>query len=132
MMDVDIVKFMTEHSVMMAIAAFFLWQSYQLSRTIAPLLTELQNSSKLQTASLESLNSSLATIKQSCDNTTMALTLIGNTLSTTSSTLERHDKRAEFMNTDIREVVALVRRRPCMAHDAHDAHGEQTRNVMEV
>ena len=115
-------KLLTEHGVLMAIAGFFLWQSYHFSKTIAPLLAELHNASKLQTAALESLNASLATIKQSCDNTTMALSLIGNTLTTAVNSLERHDKRAEFMNTDIREVVALVRRRPCMMTDGHDAH----------
>jgi len=32
-----------------------------------------------------------------------------------NSTLERRDKRAEFMNTDLREMAALAKRRPCTA-----------------
>jgi septal ring factor EnvC (AmiA/AmiB activator) len=114
MMDIDIVKFLTEHSVMMMIVAMYIWDNARHSKTTVQVLTELRNSSTLQADSLKSLDASLATIRQSCDNTTMALTLINNTLPTVYNTLERHDKRSEYMNNDLREIATLVKRRPCM------------------
>jgi hypothetical protein len=48
----------------------------------------------------------------------MMLNIINNTLPVISGTLERHDKRSEFMNNDLREVAVLVKRRPCMVQDA--------------
>ena len=114
----DSIKLLTEYGVLVAIAAVFIWEKFQYSKANSQVLTELSNSSKLQAASLESLNSSLASMKQSCDNTTMALNIISSTLSGMSNNFERHDKRADFTNTDVREIVSLVRQRPCMVHDA--------------
>jgi len=114
----DSVKLLTEYGVLVALAALFIWEKFQYSKTHGQVLSELNNSVKLQMAVLENLNVSLNGVKQSCDNTTMALNIINNTLPIIVSNLERHDKRAEFMNSDVREITALVRQRPCMVHDA--------------
>ena len=125
-MDIDVVKFLTEHSVLMALAGLVIWEKYQYSKTTSPLLAELSNSIKLQSASLDNLNTSLNTVRQSCDNTTMALNIISNTLPTIYNTLERHDKRSEYMNNDLREIAFLVKRRPGMAQkeNTHEANHE--------
>jgi len=114
----DIIRFVSEHGVLMAFALLFIWERIQWSKTHGQVLTELNSSIKLQVIMLENLNVSLNGVKQSCDNTTMALNIINNTLPVITSNLERHDKRAEFMNVDIREIVSLVRKHPCIAQDA--------------
>ena len=104
----EYVKMIAEYSVLIVIAAVFIWDKVAHSKVVESILKELQTSSKLQSATLENL-------KRSTENASTALNIIQNTLYANSQALDRHDKRSEFMNNDIREMSATLKSRPCIS-----------------
>ena len=103
----DTIKYMAEYGILFVIAAVFIWDKITNAKMTENILKELQAGAKLQSSTLESL-------RHTCDNQTTALSIIQNTLSANTQSLERHDKRAEFMNTDVREMVTILKTRPCV------------------
>jgi len=99
----ETVKHIGEYGVLIVIAAAFIWDKIQFSRTTGDILRELQTSIKMQTHILEAL-------QQTCNNLTTALSIIQNTLATNTSALDRHDKRVEYMNKDLIEILTLIRK----------------------
>ena len=103
----DTLKTVSDYGVLLVIAAVFIWDKIANARAIESVLKELQSASKLQSDTLRSL-------QHTSENTSTALQLLLNSLSGLTASLERHDKRSEFMNADIREICGLLGRRPCV------------------
>ena len=100
--------------MVITLTGLIIWRDVFNSKTLNKMLNELSISVKLQTASTDGLNSALVGIKQSCDNTAKALEIINNNMNHIDGTLERMDKKFDFMNNDVKETATLVRRRPCV------------------
>jgi len=109
----ETLKTLSEYGVLFVIAAVFIWDKVAHSRMIENILKELQTSARLQTSALESL-------RHMCENTTTALSIIQNTLAANTQSLERHDKRSEYMNNDIREICTMLKTRPCVNQTIED------------
>ena len=100
--------------MVITLTGLIIWRDVFNSKTLNKMLNELSISVKLQTASTDGLNSALIGIKQSCDNTAKALEIVNTHMNHMSSSLDRMDKKVDFMNNDVKETATLVRRRPCV------------------
>jgi len=100
-------KLVAEYGILLAIAAVFIWDKVIASKNMSTVLGELKASVKVQNGILEGM-------KSTAENTTTALNIIQNTMANTNQLLERHDKRSEYMNNDMREVTTLIKNRPCL------------------
>jgi len=103
----DILKIIGEYGILIVIAAVFIWDKIANTKTTEKMLKELEAGSKVQTSILENL-------RHTCENQSTALNIIQHTLAMNTTSLERHDKRSEYMNTDVREICTLLRVRPCI------------------
>jgi len=103
----DILKIIGEYGILIVIAAVFIWDKVVNTKTTENILKKLETASELQTSILENL-------RHTCGNQTTALGIIQNSLAMNTTSLERHDKRSEYMNADVREICTLLRVRPCM------------------
>lgn|GEM_PF-3214242 len=112
----SVVQLITETGVLLVIVGIFLWNTITTSKNMEKLLAELREGCKLQTAAIDGL-------KHTTENTTTALNIIQNTLAGVSQALERHDKRSEYMNNDMREVTTLIKNRPCIYRDGDAQNG---------
>ena len=99
------IKLIGEYGIFVVIAAVFIWDKISVSKVMVSILNELQSNSKIQSDALEN-------IRRSTENTTIALNIIQNTIASMSTNMERHDKRAEYINNDIREIVTKLNARP--------------------
>ena len=99
-MDV-LIGMIMEQGILFVIAALFIWDKVTTAKSMAVILQELQASSRMQTDTLIS-------VKSSVENTTTALNIIQNTLAANTQSLERHDIRAEYMNSDIKTMLTLI------------------------
>ena len=106
----EILKMISEFGILIVIAAVFIWNSVTHNKTTESILQDLQMAMTLQVGILENL-------KHTCENQSTALNIIQNTLSANTQSLERHDKRAEFMNNDVREILTILRTRPCVTQN---------------
>jgi hypothetical protein len=112
----EILKLIADYGVLMAIAVVFIWDKVRNARTTETVLKELQTASKLQTDTLETLRRSseslmtaLESLRHTSENLTTTLGIIQHALFANTQTMERHSKQADFMNDDIREILAVVR-----------------------
>ena len=112
------IKLIAVYGIFVVIAAVFIWDKISVIKVMVDILNGLQSTSKIQADALEN-------IRRSTENTTIALNIIQNTLAGMSQSMERHDKRAEYMNNDIREVCTKLNDRPCIMH------GGSTQTVKE-
>jgi len=103
----DILKIIGEYGILIVIAAVFIWDKVANTKTTENILKELEAGSKVQTSILENL-------RHTCENQSIALSIIQNSLAMNTTSLERHDKRSEYMNADVREICTLLRVRPCI------------------
>ena len=92
------------------------------SKTVEKILNEMQNSMVLQKDTLDGL-------RHTSENTTIALNIIQNSLASMAQSLERHDKRSEYMNNDLVEISATLKSRPCVIEhyisaEGRDPHGD--------
>jgi len=97
----EMVQIITNYGILVVIAAIFIWDKVVNVKQTEKILSELQAASRMQTAAIES-------IRIASDNTATALQIIQNTLTATSTALERHDKRSEFMNSDLRDLYTFI------------------------
>jgi hypothetical protein len=116
----EILKHIADYGLAFVLAAIFIWRSLKSDKANAEILRELQANVKLQTDTLNVL-------RQESSNTHTSLSIIQNTIAGNTQAQERHDQRAEHMNTDIRatleltrEVIGTLKSRPCVTTD--DAH----------
>ena len=116
----EIFRSIADHGVLIVIAVVFIWDKISSAKTIANILLELQSNVKIQTGILEGL-------KQTGENTATALNIIQNTLAvhtqlltSNAQSFERHDKRAEYMSSDIRSVITVLEQKPCILHKDRD------------
>jgi hypothetical protein len=70
-------------------------------------LKELQQHAKLQDAALE-------TLRDESVNRSAVLQIMQKSIDDNAHVMERHDKRAETMNSDIREIRTILNTRPCV------------------
>jgi len=111
----EYIKLIAENGVLLVIAAVFIWDKVTNAKTVTSILSDMQSSAKLQENTLINLHRALESLGHATENTTTALNIIQNTLANNMHSLERHDKRAEFMNSDLREVVTMLKTRPCVS-----------------
>ena len=104
----QMITLITNSSVLVVIAAVFIWDNITNNKTVQKVLAELTNNAELQKSALDNLS-------RVSDNIATALNIIQNTLASNTQLLnnntqsfDRHDQRAEFMNGDIRKILAHV------------------------
>ena len=104
------IKLIGEYGIFVVIAGVFIWDKISISKVMVNILNELQSNSKIQVDALEN-------IRRSTENTTIALNIIQSALASMSQSMERHDKRAEYMNNDLREICAKLNSRPTVTQE---------------
>lgn len=98
-----VIAAIAEYGVLVAIAAIFLWDKVTNGKLTSKILLELQESSRVQTKTLEAMS-------MNTKNTATALEIIQKTQTLQTQVFERHDKRAEYMNGDIKAILENVRK----------------------
>ena len=110
----DILKLFSEYGILIVIAAVFIWDKLVNAKQADNILKELQEYAKLQGSTLQNLD-------HTCRNMETALSIIQSTLAANTQSLERHDKRSEYMNNDIREIVTILHTRPCVTEHMEES-----------
>jgi len=115
----EIVKTIMEYGILLVIAGVFLWDKVTISKSTVTILSRLESQAGLLGKTLDGLHHSVEGVHTSNENTSTALNIIQNTLASNlqdiagiNQALERHDKRAEYMNTDVRAILDILRIRP--------------------
>ena len=98
----EIIKAVADYGILVCIAGVFLWDKIINSNKMVQILKDLQTTQLLQAKTLDSL-------MQTSQNTSTALNILQNTLASLSELIIRHDKRAEYMNNDIKEIVTILK-----------------------
>jgi len=106
----EIAALISEFGIVIVIVGVLVWLTIHNAKNSEKSLKTLEASSAVQTSTLESL-------RQSCENTATALNIIQSTLIGNTQTLDRVDKRTETMNTDVREINATLKVRPCVSEE---------------
>ena len=132
----EAIKVISEYGILVVIAGLFIWEKFQYSKIIGNLLSEIKITIAHQAGMLTSLEAALLSIRASCDNTATALTIISHSLLDMKGLLERHDKRSEYINKDVRDSTIMLRMRPCMhtnelyglPEEERDTHDDANKN----
>ena len=107
-------KIITDNGIAVVCAAAFIYQFFQVSKTLNKVLTEFTPAVTALTKAIETQEEVVKNLQMATNTTTSSVNLVNATVSSVSTILERHDKRAEFMNNDIREIITLLKTRPCV------------------
>ena len=103
----EILSIIMESGILLIIAAVFIWDKITISKAMLATLARLETRAELQVQSLEGL-------ARAAEATSAALSIAQTALSTLNGAMERHDKRAELMNADLRAASELLKNQPCM------------------
>ena len=104
----EVVKLVAEYGILIVISGIFIWNTIKSSKDITMMLSTIERTMNEMQRTSEITKDALENLKHTCENQTTALSIIQNTLSQNTSALERHDKRAEYMNGDIRAMRAIM------------------------
>lgn len=99
----ELIQFISDTGVLIVIAAVFIWDKVVNAKKTGELLQEISINTKL-------LKSMLDTITAAVNNTTTALNMVEMTQKGLVEDMSRHDKRAEFMNNDIKKILEHTRK----------------------
>ena len=102
----SLIKMIAENGILIVIAVVFIWDKVVMSKNLSRMIVEIQVFTKIQADALTG-------IKLTSDNTATALGIIQNTLAGNNDLLNRHDIRAETINTHIDTALTLLKQRPC-------------------
>jgi hypothetical protein len=113
------VKILFEYGALGVLCAVFagliVWYVYYGTKHTNKVLEELNVQNKLNAQSQLHLAEAVSGIKQACENTATALNIVNNSMLTINQSFERHDKRVEFINNDVKEIVQstrLIKKKP--------------------
>jgi len=105
----EMIPMVSEHGVMVALAAALIWQQVYCWHTVNKVLADLKVSTELQTNIMTGLGNALGGIQKSCDNTAAALGIINNTLVLTNNAFERHDRHADQIEDTVKETNTMLK-----------------------
>jgi hypothetical protein len=110
----ETIKIISEYGVLIVIAAAFVWSSLVQGKKTEKVLSELLTSLVELRATEQSQNPALENLRQTCETLINNQNILLSTQNLHTQLLERHDKRAEDMGIEVREVVTMLRTRPCV------------------
>ena len=99
----------TETGILATLAIIFIWDKVKNAKVVENLLNEIKNISNLQKVTLDNIAKEIENTRNSINNTTLSLNLLQLNATNLHESLERHDKRSEHMNTDVKKILERVR-----------------------
>jgi len=110
---IEIMKSIGEYGILIIIAGAFVWDKISHSKIIENILKEVQSYTKMQTSMIEAL-------RDESLNRTTVLNVMQKDIDNIIHMLERDDKRADHMNSDIREIRTILNNKPCVNEKRED------------